>query len=74
MLNKFNLLAISHRREQYKYIDTMIICTNFGASFDLNAKETDNCSQANYAAVCIFYILYNWQNVEYNKLVNGKQV
>ena len=47
---------------------TIVFCTDFGATLDLHAKETDNCSQNHHAAVCILYVIYDWRLVEYEML------
>ena len=44
---------------------TRVICTDFGATLDLRAKETDNSSVDNHAVVCIFFVLTEWRTVEF---------
>ena len=34
-----------------------VICTDFGATLDLHACETDNSSVDNHAVICIFFVL-----------------
>ena len=43
---------------------TMVFSSDFGAALDLIAKETDNCSQNNRAAVCIAHVTHNCRNIE----------
>ena len=35
----------------------IILCSDFSASLNLTAKETDNYSVDNHAAICIVYLL-----------------
>ena len=44
-----------------------VISTDFGATLDLRAAETDNCSVDNHAVVDIFFITYDWRPVKYNR-------
>ena len=44
-----------------------VISTDFGATLDLRAAETDNCSVDNHAVVDIFFITYDWKPVKYNR-------
>eukprot|EP00957_Ditylum_brightwellii_P039044 2950912-Ditylum_brightwellii.AAC.1 len=44
-----------------------VFCTYFGATLDLRASETDNCSVDNHAILCIFFVLTNWREVQYEK-------
>ena len=42
-----------------------IICTDFGATFDLGATEKGNCSVDNHSVMCIFFVVSKWREVEY---------
>ena len=42
---------------------TTVILTDFSASLDLRARQTDNCSVSNYAVLDIFYLLHNIRKV-----------
>jgi len=44
-----------------------IICTDFGASLDLKASETDNSSVDHHAVVAIFFVVIDWRVVKYRK-------
>ena len=45
----------------------MVFAADFGATLDLMAKETDNCSQNNHAAVCFTCVMCNWLEIEYDE-------
>lgn len=45
---------------------TILICTDFGASFDLQVNKKDNCATNHHAVVCSFYCLRNWKEVSYD--------
>ena len=47
--------------------NTIIFCSDFGARLNLAAKDTGNYSVGNHTAVCIVYLLYNQENVEYDE-------
>ena len=44
---------------------TRVILTDFGATLDLRAAETDNSSADNHAVNCIMFVLTNWRKVTY---------
>ena len=46
-------------------LNTRVICTDFGATLDLNAAELDNCSVAHHAVVDIFFVNMNWRSVKF---------
>ena len=44
----------------------MLISMYFGASLDLQAKEKDDCTACNNAAVHTIHILHDWQEVSHD--------
>jgi len=40
---------------------TQVIFTDFGATLDLKAIETNNSSVDNHTVICIFFVLTNWR-------------
>lgn len=48
-----------------------VICTNFGATLDLGDLEKGNCFVGNHSMMPIFFVVSNWQAVEF-KNIQGK--
>ena len=44
----------------------LTICTDFGATLDLFAREKYNCSVNNHAVVCAIYAKHGWKEVEHH--------
>lgn len=48
-------------------LTTRVFETDFGATLDLDAAKKDNCSVANHAVFCIFFVISNWRKVKFKK-------
>ena len=49
----------------------MVFYSDFGATLNLIAKQTDNCSVNNYATVYIICIAHNWRDAKYDEYNNN---
>ena len=45
---------------------TIIFCADFGATLDIVATEKEKYLVNNDADVCMFYVLYGWEDTSYN--------
>ena len=52
----------------------MMLYADFGTSLDLATTDKGNCLVDNHTAVCIFYTLYNWEEVEYDKIQENNKL
>ena len=82
ILQKFidQLAIVRVHQVQYKWVNhgrkldftmsnnvTQVRATDFGATLNLRASETDNYSVDNHAVICILFVLSDWRVVKYLK-------
>lgn len=71
---RWKLHCLKLDSEQSNPNNTLVFCADFGATLDLSAAETDNCSVANHAAVCAFYFLHDWEDVSHDEINDDKEM